>query len=101
MELYLDVTQPNRAGSANDHGAPQQNPESVRWIAEQDLIHYALSAVPSGEISAATLRQLMRKPRRFSVCDSNDPRPAFKQAGNLARQLANRVASRFKRGDRK
>ena len=101
MELYLDVTQPNRAGSANAHAAPQQNPESVRWIAEQDLIHYALSAVPSGEISAATLRQLIRKPRRFSVCDSNDPRPAFKQAGNLARQLANRVASRFKRGERK
>ena len=88
MELYRDFAGPDQAPATGDDGSgPLQQEASVRWIAEQDLLLYALSAVKNGETTVSEILRLARKPRRFSVSDTTDLRPTFKQAGNVARQM--------------
>jgi predicted ATP-grasp superfamily ATP-dependent carboligase len=88
MELYRDFAGPDPAPATRDDGSgPLQQEATVRWIAEQDLLLYALSAVKNGEATVSEILRLARKPRRFAVSDTTDLRPTFKQAGNVARQI--------------
>ena len=94
LELYRDLTDRSRLQRDSSRPPPTQRVDSVRWIAERELLHYAISAIPAGETSIAELRTLMRRPRRYAVCDAADPLPGARNLLHVARDVARRVANR-------
>jgi predicted ATP-grasp superfamily ATP-dependent carboligase len=88
LEQYLDLTEPGRLQNP-EHGAPApgQLPGPIRWIAEQDLLFYALRRLRAQPAGLWRELKLARRPRTFSVRDTVDPAPGRKQQQNIYREM--------------
>ena len=90
LEQYLDLTEPGRLGLAEDvePRAPRQQPGAVRWIAERDLLFYALRGLRHRRAGLSQDLRNARGTRTFSVHSSDDPGPGRRQFRNTIRELA-------------
>ena len=89
LEQYLDLAEPGRLGLGADEEPrpPRQQPGAVRWIAERDLLFYALRRLRAHPAGLWRELRLARRPRTFSIRDRADPMPGNKQQQSICREL--------------
>jgi predicted ATP-grasp superfamily ATP-dependent carboligase len=88
-EIYRDLAAPGTPPTrSDDPPAPQQQAAPVRWIAERDLLFYALRGLRHRRRGLLSELANIRAKRTYSVHDSSDPRPGNAQMRGLARDLA-------------
>ena len=87
LELYRDFTESERL-SRNDDPAPTQRHDPVRWVAEQDLLFYALRGLRTRRPGLWDELRMNTGNRTYSVMNPDDPAPGRKQFSNGLRQIA-------------
>jgi predicted ATP-grasp superfamily ATP-dependent carboligase len=88
-EIYRDLAGPGTPPErSDDPPAPQQRAAPVRWIAERDLLFYALRSLRHRRRGLLSELASIRGQRTYAVHDRSDPRPGSAQLRGLARDLA-------------
>jgi predicted ATP-grasp superfamily ATP-dependent carboligase len=89
LEIYRDLAAPSApAERSDDPPAPRQQAAPVRWIAERDLLFYALRGLRHRRRGLLADLASIRGKRTYSVHDRTDPKPGNAQMRGLARDLA-------------